>query len=119
VPCAFEQESPQVRQFSSVPSGVSQPGALVQSPKPALQVVTAQVPVLQVSPAFGRLHATPQSLQLVFVRMSVSQPLSRSPSQLFQPVLQVGEQPPAVQLVAPWRFEQVSPQPRQFETVPS
>jgi hypothetical protein len=101
VPCGLTQASPQLWQLLSEPSGVSQPAALVQSAKPGLQVESKQVPVAQLSVAFGRSHVMPQSPQLASVRTLVSQPLAALPSQLFQPGSQVGVQPLAVQAVGP------------------
>ena len=47
----------------------------------------AQVPVLQVDVALGRLHSTPQPPQLVVVVSERSQPFGRLPSQSPQLVL--------------------------------
>lgn len=119
VPWPFEQALPQLLQFETVPSAVSQPAALVQSAKLPVQPETRQAPVEQDSVAFGRSQVTPQSPQLVLARTLVSQPLPRLPSQLFQPASQVGVQPFAPQLVAPWLLLQASLQPLQLLTVPS
>jgi hypothetical protein len=106
-----------------VPSAVSQPGEAVQSPKPAEQLARAQVPVLHEVTAFGSEQPTSQSPQSELVRMSRSQPLSGLPSQLFQPVLQLGAQSKLptlpVQLVVPWALVQALPHTAQFAVVPS
>ena len=69
-------ELPQPPQwFASVRRLVSQPGiAALQSPKPVSHVVTVQVPVAQLSVAFGRLQATLQPAQSVSVRRLRSHP---------------------------------------------
>jgi hypothetical protein len=118
VPCALEQALPQLLQFASVPSGVSQPAAPVQSAKPAPQLEIRQVPVAHDSLALARSQVTPQSPQFPSARTLVSQPLPRLPSQLFQPASQLGVQPLAAQLVAPWLLLQASPQPLQLASVP-
>jgi len=64
----------QLPQWLAVLSGVSHPGALVQSPYPALHEPTAQVPVAQVAVALAWLHSTPQPPQLAVVLVAVSQP---------------------------------------------
>ena len=94
VPCEFEHTSPQAEQLLVVPSVVSQPlpGLLSQLPKPVVQVPSVHVPVLQLALALAREHPTLQSPQSVFVVTLRSQPLSGLPSQLLNPVLQVGEQ---------------------------
>jgi hypothetical protein len=123
VPCAFVHDSPQVRQFAVVPEVVSQPAWLVQSKKPALQAETTQLPVEHEDTAFGRLQVAPQSPQFVSVRTSVSQPFARLPSQLLNPVAQLGLHakfgavPPHE--VEPWPLLHTSPQVLQFELVPS
>ena len=131
LPWALVHDSLQVRQLEVVPFGVSQPALLLQSRKPAfavppvvLHATREQVPVEHDAVAFGWLQVTPQSPQSVSVRMLRSQPLPRSPSQLFQPVSQVGEQPAfampsGTQVFPPWLLVQVSPQSRQFAEVPS
>lgn len=55
-------------------SGVSQPAADVQSPKPSLHETSEHDPVEQLATAFKRLHGTPQPPQLVLVLVGVSQP---------------------------------------------
>ena len=92
VPCALVHVSPQPEQFEVVPSGVSQPGALVQSTKPALQPTRAQLPVAQDSLAFGRSQTALQAPQLVSEVRLASQPLSGFPSQSLKPGSQVGVQ---------------------------
>lgn len=56
VPWSLVQALPQAEQFDTVPSGVSQPSAAVQSAKPALQPVGMHVPVAQEAPPFGNEH---------------------------------------------------------------
>jgi hypothetical protein len=119
VPWALVQVFPHAAQFDAVPSVVSQPAVPEQSAKPALQVPMVQVPVEQDAAAFGNEHAVLQSPQSDSVRVLRSQPLSRSPSQLFQPASHVGEQPLPPQVVVPCGLVQASPQARQFDTVPS
>ena len=102
-PCVLEQPLPQAAQFVSVPRGVSQPveGFASQLPQFAAQAPSAQLPLVHDSAAFARSQSTSQSPQSVSVRMLRSQPLPRSPSQLFQPVSHIGVQPVAVQDVPP------------------
>jgi hypothetical protein len=102
-PCAFEQLLPHERQFVSVPSGVSQPVAafMSQLPKLPTHALSTHDPVEQVSFAFARSQSTSQSPQSLSARMLRSQPLPRSPSQLFQPVSHTGVQPDAVHVVEP------------------
>ena len=66
-----------------------------------MQPVSVQMPVEQLSLAFARSHATPQLPQSLEVVSEVSQPLSALPSQLPQPLLQLGRQLPAAQEVLP------------------
>jgi hypothetical protein len=123
VPWAFVHVLPQLAQFDTVPSGVSQPAAMVQSAKPELQPVIWHAPVAHDALAFANEHAWPQFTQLVVVVTLVSQPLSGFESQLFQPMSQVGEQsnvpgmPPHV--FEPWAFVQALPQLAQWVAVPS
>ena len=56
VPFAFVQVLPQLAQFETVPSVVSQPVAAVQSAKPAPQPVIVQVPVAHDAVPFGNEH---------------------------------------------------------------
>jgi hypothetical protein len=102
-PCGFEHELPQERQLLSVPSGVSQPVAafMSQLPKLPTHALSTHDPVEQVSFAFARSQSTSQSPQSLSARMLRSQPLPRSPSQLFQPVSHTGVQPDAVHVVEP------------------
>jgi hypothetical protein len=77
------QARPQTPQLVVVLSCVSQPlaGFMSQSPKPVLQAPLVQVPVLQLAAAFGKLQATLQAPQSVFVFVGFSQPLLGRPSQ--------------------------------------
>jgi hypothetical protein len=50
------------------------------------------VPVLHEAAAFANAQGTPQSPQLLTLVTLCSQPLSGSPSQLFQPAAQPGAQ---------------------------
>jgi hypothetical protein len=50
------------------------------------------------------------------VSSAVSQPLRELPSQSPQPLLQLGAQELAAQLVLPWALVQAIPQPPQFDT---
>jgi hypothetical protein len=61
-------------QWLTVFSGVSHPGALVQSPNPALQDAMPQLPLAQVAVAFGWVHAIPHPPQFEVVLVGVSQP---------------------------------------------
>lgn len=54
-------------------------------------------------------QVTPHAPQLVAVRVLVSQPLFGLPSQSAKPVAQVGAQAPAVHVVAPFAFVQLTP----------
>jgi hypothetical protein len=111
---------PQAAQFCAVPSVVSQPAAAVQSAKPELQVPIVHVPVPHEALAFKYEQGVLQSPQSVSVRMLRSQPLSRMPSQLFQPALQVGEQPVVgLHAVMPFGFVHTSLHERQCAGVPS
>lgn len=81
----------------------SQPleSTLSHDENPLLQEEIAHVPVAQVAVALAREQPTPQPLQLVVVRMLVSQPLTTLLSQLWNPVLQTGVQVPATHEVLP------------------
>jgi hypothetical protein len=123
LPWALVQALPHVAQFELLPSAVSQPGALVQSAKPGLQLTSVQVPVAHDSLAFGRSHTAPHAPQLPSEVRLVSQPLSGLPSQSFQPGSQVGAQSKLpgtpVQVLVPWALVQVLPQLAQLLVVPS
>jgi hypothetical protein len=125
VPCEFEHTSPHLEQFEAVPSGVSQPLAVLPSQlaNPVLQLPNVHVPVAQVALAFAKEHATLQSPQSVSVRMLRSQPLSRLPSQLLKPVLHTGEHAAApgvpTQLFTLFSETQASPHEAQSVLVPS
>ena len=105
VPWAFVQATPQAEQFETVPSGVSQPVAAVQSAKPALQPVGSHVPVAHDAPPFGNEQVCPQFTQFCRVVTLVSQPSSGLPLQFLKPASQVGEQSyvpgPPVQVLPP------------------
>jgi hypothetical protein len=75
-----------------VPSGVSQPGALVQSTKPAAQPKSTHAPVAQDSLAFGRSQVALHAPQLASEVKLASQPLSGFPSQSLKPGSQTGLQ---------------------------
>ncbi len=70
--------------FGSVLMLTSQPfeARPSQLAKPALQVEITQLPVEQLVEAFGKLHATPQAVQLVLVLSAASQPSDARPLQL-------------------------------------
>lgn len=119
MPCALLHAFAQPAQLDAVPSWVSQPTAAPQSAKPAVQLLWAQIPVAQEALAFGKEQNTPHAPQSVNVRMLVSQPLSGMPSQSLKPASHVGEQPLAVQLVAPCALLHASPHAVQLATVPS
>ena len=76
------------------------------------------MPELQtaVAPAIEFGHTLPQPPQWLTVFSAVSQPLRVLPSQLPQPLLQVGAQFPPLQLVLPCAFVQAMPQPPQCAT---
>jgi len=102
------QPTPQAVQLVAVPSGVSQPAALVQSANPEEQAPWLQLTVepasVQVAAAFGKEHGVPQLPQSVSVTTLRSQPLSGLLSQLLKPGLQTGVQAAGlpVQLVVPF-----------------
>jgi hypothetical protein len=75
------------------------------------------MPELQiaVAPAIEFGQTFPQLPQLVSVLSAVSQPLRALPSQVPQPLLQVGAQEPPMQLVPPLALVQAMPQPPQFD----
>jgi hypothetical protein len=125
VPCEFEHTSPQAEQFVGVPSGVSQPFAVLPSQlaKPAAHPTNAQLPVEHDAVAFGSEQGVLQSPQSVSVRMLRSQPLSRFESQLLKPALHEGEHAyepgEPVQVFVPFCATQASPQAAQLLLVPS
>lgn len=93
VTCTGWQVSLQVLQLVLLPSGVSQPAsAAEQSAKPVLQPPCTQLPVAQLSVAFGMSHGLLQAPQLVLEVRGVSQPFgvgisrSQSPKLVLQPV---------------------------------
>jgi hypothetical protein len=78
----------------------SQPsaGLPLQSPKPALQRSTVQVPAVHAAVAFPTRQALPQPPQLPTLDPRfTSQPLEATPSQSAKPALQVKLQPPSAQ----------------------
>jgi hypothetical protein len=125
VPCEFEHTSPHAEQFVDVPSGVSQPFAVLPSQlaKPALQLANVQVPLAHDAVAFGSEHGVLQSPQSVSVRMLRSQPLSGFESQLLKPALHEGEHTyeptDPVHVLLPFCATQASPQEAQLLFVPS
>jgi hypothetical protein len=88
----------------------------LQLAQPALQLEIAQVPVEQEPEAFASEHTAPQAPQFESEVSAVSQPLAPLPSQLPQPVTQLGVHTPDMQLVVPCAFEHVTPQPPQLLT---
>lgn len=75
-------------QLAVVLSWVSQPLAVVQSPKPVLQAPIVHTPVLlHVAAALAKLHAMLQPPQSVSVVVERSQPLPGRPSQSAKPAL--------------------------------
>jgi hypothetical protein len=94
LPWPFVQALPHAAQFEIVPSCTSQPFDELPSQfaKPAVQLPIVHVPVEHDALAFANEQATlqlPQSVSVVTLR---SQPLSGLPSQLLNPVLQLGVQ---------------------------
>jgi hypothetical protein len=95
------QATPQPPQLAlSLVVLVSQPLVVLrsQSAKPAVQVPTAQAPVLHDGVALGTVQARPQAPQLLTLRVLVSQPLSTSRSQSAKPAPQVSAQFPVLQV---------------------
>jgi hypothetical protein len=94
----FTQEPPGAQTLPHAPQlleslkiFVSQPSAYLplQSAKPELHVLIAQVPLLQTEVAFGAEQMLPQAPQLLVSKVSlVSQPLAYWPSQSANPLLQ-------------------------------
>ncbi|HEY2839885.1 MAG TPA: hypothetical protein VGJ26_12090 [Pirellulales bacterium] len=64
LPWSAPQALPQVPQLLVVTSGVSQPAAAVQSPKPSWHLPMVQAPFTQVASAFGKEQMVPQAPQL-------------------------------------------------------
>jgi hypothetical protein len=87
-----------------------------QLPQPALQLRTAQAPVVHVPVAFAGEHAVPQLPQFVMLVSEVSQPLTGLLSQFPQPDKHVGTQAPELQSVVPCELVHVMPQPPQLVT---
>lgn len=87
-------------------------------PKPASHAVSTQVPELQDSEAFARLHALPHAPQWVVVFRGDSQPLFGFPSQLSYPEEQVIVQTPFTHAAVPYGLAQTLPQlPQLFRSV--
>lgn len=63
-PWSTPQALPQAPQLLVVTSGVSQPAAAVQSPKPSWHLPIVQTPFTQVASAFGKEQTVPQAPQL-------------------------------------------------------
>jgi hypothetical protein len=119
-PCSFVQALPQLAQFEFVPSCVSHPLAELQSAKPESHPPIVQVPAPHDALACENEQGTSQSPQLVRVRMSRSQPLSATASQLLNPAAHTGTQPVAgLQLVVPWALVHASLHERQCAASPS
>jgi hypothetical protein len=118
-PLAFVQLVTQLPQLLVVVSDVSQPLAELPSqlPQPELQVPSVQTPPTQLSLALARSQTLPQPPQLDSVLVLVSQPLFGLPSQLAQPVAQLGLQVPLVQVVVPLALVQAVPQTPQLLVV--
>lgn len=113
------QAEPQAPQLVLVFNGASQPLLWLPSqlPKPLLQVVRLQVPVLQVADPLLRLQVAPQAPQLARVVNGASQPLPASPSQSPKPLLQEATpQTPLLQDGVPLAAEQTVPQAPQLLT---
>jgi hypothetical protein len=86
---AREHAVPQLAQFASVVSAVSQPlaASASQLPKLALHVPMVQVPVEQLAAALARAHTVPQLAQFASVVSATSQPFESVPSQFPKPAL--------------------------------
>jgi hypothetical protein len=116
-PLAFVQAVPQapqfdvfVERFTSQPS----PESRLQFPNPPLQV-SEHEPRLHVALALAPLHTEPQEPQLpTLTSVFVSQPLFGRPSQLLKVPLHTGVHAPDTQLVVPFEFVHVTPQPPQL-----
>ena len=113
---------PQLAQFVSVVSDVSQPFELVPSqlPKPLEQLPSVHTPPGQLSVALSRAHTAPQLPQFVSVVVDASQPFMSLPSQLPEPGLHeaIEQAPVAHVAVAPVRLHG-TPQPPQSVSVRS
>jgi hypothetical protein len=113
IPFGFEQTVPQPPQLlRSFCLFTSQPLAAIpsQSAKVPVQLWTAHCWLMQLSFAFGKLHAKPHPPQFCTVVMLVSQPLLGFPSQSDHPVEQVGTHWLLEQIVEPCAFVQPAPQ---------
>jgi hypothetical protein len=95
-----EQALPQALQLAAVPSGVSQPFAVLPSQfaKPALQLAMAQAPAVHVLLALGSEHVRPHAPQLLSLFCVLTQVMPQRVSPGAQPVPQA---PPLQMGVAP------------------
>jgi hypothetical protein len=112
-PASCSQTMPQPPQFEVVVMLVSQPLAALPSQfaKPALQVPSWQVPLLQTALALGKLQALPQAPQCKrLVLRLASQPLPTLASQLPNPTLQEMLHAPSAQDAVPLVPLQALPQ---------
>jgi hypothetical protein len=105
--------------FGSVSVFDSQPLAWSpsQSVNPFRQKAKVQVPVLQLPAAFWGEQGAPHDPQLPTVVRDVSQPLSRSPSQLAHRASHTGVHTPAAQVVLPCPLAHVLPQVPQLASL--
>ncbi|MEZ4393138.1 MAG: hypothetical protein R3A48_18785 [Polyangiales bacterium] len=119
------QVAPQAPQCArAVLTSVSQPlvASPSQSPRPALQVATAQTPARQVALPPETAHAFRHAPQCEGdTRVSVSQPLAASPSQSAKPAAQVSTRhtPPEHAAVATFAVAHDRPQLPQFAVLPA
>ena len=113
-----EQTTPHPPQLASVLSGVSQPGAALQSPKPGRHTLI-HMPVPQVALALGKgPQLMPQPPQSESVVSAVSQPSVALALQLPQPTSQLASaQVPPAQVSEARGSSQVTPQPPQSVSV--
>jgi hypothetical protein len=121
VPFMVVHALPHAPQLTFVFSGDSQPllGLPSQSPKPALQLTIAHVPVEHVEAALARLHAVPHPPQLASVLSGVSQSCPTA-LQCPKPALQlVIAHVPVPQLAVPFITVHAVPHPPQFVSVSS
>ena len=116
LPPGRSHTTPQPPQFASVFRGASQPfdATPSQLPYPAAHAPRVQLPVEQLSAAFGRSQGVPQPPQWVSVVSGASQPLASMPSQLPTPALQalIAQLPEPQVAVAPARVQAVPHEPQ-------